>query len=163
MRRTVRYFVNVDDATRFERGTDGPRVIVVGIDGSPSSMRAAAYAAGLARRQGSTLVLVYVQQVPISTGGAIVAGAMVEAGEDTAEQLAAELREGAQTLGGWQTVRWEFLTRHGDPFHELVAAAKEQQADAVVVGGSQSRGHRIMGSIAVRLVRSGHWPVTVVP
>lgn len=31
---------------RFERGTDGPKVIVVGIDGSESSMRAAAYAAG---------------------------------------------------------------------------------------------------------------------
>lgn len=160
---SVRYFVSVDDRTRFERGTDGPRVILVGIDGSPSSMRAAAYAAGQARRQGSTLVLVYVQPVPMSTGGAIVAGAMVEAGEETAEQLAAELREGAQTLSGEQSVRWEFVTRHGDPFHELVSAAKEQQADAVVVGGSQSRGHRIMGSIAVRLVRAGHWPVTVVP
>lgn len=155
--------MSVDDRTRFERGTDGPRVILVGIDGSPPSMRAAAYAAGLARRQGSALVLVYVQPIPLSTGGAIVAGAMVEAGEDTAEQLAAELREGARTFRGADAVRWEFVTRHGDPFHELVATAKEQQADAVVVGGSQSRGHRIIGSIAVRLVRAGHWPVTVVP
>ena len=32
---------------RFERGTDGPKVIVVGIDGSDSSLRAASYAAGL--------------------------------------------------------------------------------------------------------------------
>ncbi|MCW2875500.1 MAG: universal stress protein UspA, partial [Streptomyces oryziradicis] len=29
----------------FERGTDGPKVIVTGVDGSESSWRAAAYAA----------------------------------------------------------------------------------------------------------------------
>ncbi|MGW2658903.1 universal stress protein, partial [Streptomyces sp. NPDC001478] len=42
---------------QFERGTDGPKVIVAGIDGSESSMRAAAYAAGLARRQRAMLAL----------------------------------------------------------------------------------------------------------
>lgn len=37
--------------TGFERGTDGPKVILAGVDGSESSLRAAAYAAGPARRQ----------------------------------------------------------------------------------------------------------------
>ena len=36
----------------FELGTDGPKVILVGLDDSVTSMRAGAYAAGLARRQG---------------------------------------------------------------------------------------------------------------
>lgn len=54
-------------AHRCERGTDGPEVIVIGVDGSDSSMRAAAYAAGLARRQGALLTVVYVQ--PSLTAG----------------------------------------------------------------------------------------------
>jgi nucleotide-binding universal stress UspA family protein len=31
------------------------------------------------------------------------------------------------------------------------------------VGASEQAGHRLVGSIATRLVRLGEWPVTVVP
>jgi nucleotide-binding universal stress UspA family protein len=41
--------------------------------------------------------------------------------------------------------------------------AKEICADAIVVGASTKAGHRLIGSLAVRLVRAGKWPVTVVP
>jgi nucleotide-binding universal stress UspA family protein len=33
----------------------------------------------------------------------------------------------------------------------------------VVVGSSEQAGHRLVGSVASRLVRAGRWPVTVVP
>jgi len=33
----------------------------------------------------------------------------------------------------------------------------------VVVGASEHLGHRIVGSLAARLVRAGKWPVIVVP
>jgi nucleotide-binding universal stress UspA family protein len=46
---------------------------------------------------------------------------------------------------------------------ELNRAATETRADAVVVGASEHAGHRIVGSLATRLVRAGKWPVTVVP
>ena len=46
---------------------------------------------------------------------------------------------------------------------ELVRIADDERADLVVVGASARAGHRLVGSIAVRLVRAGRWPVTVVP
>ena len=60
-------------------------------------------------------------------------------------------------------VRWEFHTFRGDPYSGLTKAADELKADAVVVGASEQAGHRIVGSVAVRLVKAGRWPVTVVP
>ncbi|MFF5650953.1 universal stress protein [Streptomyces collinus] len=142
-------------AHRFERGTDGPKVIVVGVDGSDSSLRAAAYAAGLARRQHALLAVVYVQPVL----GAPVA----ETTDEIAEDLVAQIRESAERLKGIFEVRWEFHTFRGDPYNGLVSAADELKADAVVVGASEQAGHRIVGSVAVRLVKAGRWPVTVVP
>ncbi|WP_063819816.1 universal stress protein, partial [Streptomyces caniscabiei] len=147
-------------AHRFERGTDGPKVILVGLDGSETSLRAVAYAAGLARRQHALLAIVYVQP-PLATSAALgvpVAGTT----EKIAEQLVAEIREAAEQVKGVFEVRWEFHTFRGDPYSGLVTAADRLKADAVVVGASQQAGHRIVGSVALRLVKAGRWPVTVV-
>ena len=51
-------------APEFDFGTDGPSLILVGVDGSRTSLRAAAYAGGLARRQRCRLLAVYVGRVP---------------------------------------------------------------------------------------------------
>ncbi|GAA2769613.1 universal stress protein [Streptomyces showdoensis] len=136
-------------------------MILAGVDGSESSLRAASYAAGLARRQNALLALVYVQPlVPVGAAlGAPVAGTT----EEIAEGLVTEIREAMERVKGIWQVRWEFHTFRGDPYAGLVAAADELRADAVVVGVSESAGHRFVGSVAVRLVKAGRWPVTVVP
>ncbi|EDY66343.2 universal stress protein [Streptomyces pristinaespiralis] len=146
---------------RFERGTDGPKVIVAGLDGSDSSLRAAAYASGLARRQGALLAVVYVQ--PVMPAGAAFGVPVAETTGEIAEGLVAEVRAAAERVRGIWDVRWEFHTVRGDPYTGLVTAADELKADAVVVGASESAGHRFIGSVAVRLVKAGRWPVTVVP
>ncbi|NJP48644.1 universal stress protein [Streptomyces sp. SBST2-5] len=146
---------------QFERGTDGPKVIVVGVDGSESSMRAAAYAAGLARRQGALLALVYVQ--PVMAAGAALGAPVAAVTDEIAEDLMAQIREATERMRGIFEVRWEFHTFRGDPFSGLARAADDLKADAVVVGASEQAGHRFIGSVAVRLVKAGRWPVTVVP
>lgn len=145
----------------FELGTDGPRVIMVGIDGSDASWRATSYAAGMARRQNALLAMVYVQPLLTMAGayGVDVQGTTAEVAED----LAREVREHAEKVKDVYRARWKFITRRGDPYTVLAEAADELKADAVVVGASEKAGHRIVGSVAVRLVKAGRWPVTVVP
>jgi hypothetical protein len=47
-----------------------------------------------------------------------------------------------------------FMTVRGDPFTELRRVADEIRASAVVVGASAHAGHRLVGSLAVRLVKA---------
>jgi nucleotide-binding universal stress UspA family protein len=145
----------------FERGTDGPLLILAGVDGSPTAMRAGAYAAGLARRQRSRLVLVYVAAPSLWTG--ISGGPAAAAQEQLFSELIDELRDQIRERATEIDVPITFIVRRGDAFVELRAAATELHADMVVVGASEQAGHRLIGSVAHRLVRAGRWPVTVVP
>jgi nucleotide-binding universal stress UspA family protein len=56
-----------------------------------------------------------------------------------------------------------FVATSGDPYLEICRLAGEVRADAIFVGASTKTGHRLVGSLAIRLVRAGKWPVTVVP
>ncbi|WP_326560441.1 universal stress protein [Micromonospora sp. NBC_01796] len=144
----------------FERGTDGPKVVLAGVDGSVTSMRAVAYAAGLARRQNSELVVVFVAAPSVLAGLTPGIGSQVQ---DALDELGAELRHEVGSAAEELGVPLTFLGRRGDPYAELRTVADEMRADMVVVGASTQAGHRLVGSIATRLVKSGHWPVTVVP
>ena len=148
----------------FELGTDGPSVILVGIDDSVTSLRAGAYAVGLARRQGARLVCVYVEQPSAVYGAAAGAGAGAIAEQQQAfSETAANMRRRIEEAGAERGVPITFIVAVGDPYHELRRVADEVRADAVVVGASAKAGHRLVGSLAVRLVKAGRWPVTVVP
>jgi nucleotide-binding universal stress UspA family protein len=148
----------------FELGRDGPSALVVGVDGSPTSLRAAAYAAGLARRQHSPLIIVYARKQPAAfVSFADYAGFAAREAIDAQDEVEAQLREALRTQGRHWDIDARLVVRHGDPMTVLAEVAQEVRADAVIVGSSASLGHRITGSLAIRLVRAGRWPVTVVP
>jgi nucleotide-binding universal stress UspA family protein len=147
----------------FELGTDGPTAILVGIDDTVTASRAAAYAAGLARRQGARLIAVFVVS-NVTIGAASAAGTSVVVAESEAhEEIAADLRARVERSSSELGVEASFIVAYGDAYHEIKRVADETHADAIVVGASAKAGHRLVGSLAVRLVRAGKWPVTVVP
>jgi len=118
---------------------------------------------GMARRQGAKLVAVFVTPLAglgsAGPGGAALAVAKDEAFAATAE----DMRQRAEAAGAEFGIRVTFLARRGEPFAEICRVADEVRADAIVVGASTKAGHRLVGSLAIRLVRAGRWPVTVVP
>ncbi|WP_245797615.1 universal stress protein [Mangrovactinospora gilvigrisea] len=137
------------------------------MDGSDSSMRAAAYAGGMARRQRARIVAVYVRPLaPRWPTTAVAVAGYEQASGELAEQLIAEIRAGARRLGFHN---WEFRVERGDPYTEICRIADELRADGVYVGSSTQAQRRVVGtalgasSLTLRLVRTGRWPVTVVP
>jgi nucleotide-binding universal stress UspA family protein len=153
-----------EDRQDFELGRNGPNVIVVGLDashidgeGSNASMHAAAYAAGLAGRQGARLIAVWVRpSIALSDTFVDTLEKISRERDDRAAEVRAMLEKVAEPLS---TDQASLRVCDGDPFEELTAVADEVRADAIVVGASTHR----LGSLAAHLIRDGRWPVTVVP
>jgi nucleotide-binding universal stress UspA family protein len=139
---------------------EGAMTLVVGLDGSDTSWRAAAYAVGMVRRYGgrSRLVFVYVRSNPgLRALVPQVVPASVEAADLTVAQIVETLRRALEGL------EWELRNPTGSPFVELRRVATAVRADTVVVGASSGLAHRVAGSLAARLVKTRRWPVIVVP
>jgi nucleotide-binding universal stress UspA family protein len=138
--------------------------IVVGIDGSQSSIQAARFAGELAEATGAELVVIYVLGPSQTPDGPMPAKmAAVRAGRER-EQRARERAEGA--LEGLR-LSWSFLECLGDPAERLEAVADEEHADLVVVGAhglgaAEALGVERLGWVATRMAHHGHRPVLIV-
>jgi nucleotide-binding universal stress UspA family protein len=141
-------------------GTSPPRrhPVLVGYHGSRSSRRALAYAAGMARRLGSPLLVVYVSPVYCSPLSGQVFVLTEEPGA-VAGWLHRDLEQTCETVQIAVTV----TTRRGLPGWELASAAAEHSADALVIGAPGSRWRRMTRSVSSSLARHPCCPVIVVP
>lgn len=142
-------------------GSNGPRVIVVGYDGSSPSRNALAYAVGLAQRQGSELVIVEVN--PVSAYGPPILG-----GSGVVPEVEASLTGSvdAGTVAWLRSClghRWHVESLLGDPAAELERISGELASDAIVIGRSRGLVRHPLGSVTGRLIRSARRPVIVVP
>jgi nucleotide-binding universal stress UspA family protein len=148
-----------------ELGTDGPGAIVVGVDGTPTSLRALAYAAGLSRRQHAQLIAVYVRKplrTPVALSGWVDAGivaAEAQAQKDMEDEVWTQIASDVATWGCGARV----VTRNGSPLAELRKVAVQSGADTIIVGASTGLRHRLFGSLGHRLLRCRPCPVTIVP
>ena len=148
-----------------ELGTDGPGAIVVGVDGTPTSLRAVAYPAGLARRQGGRLIAVYVRKplrTPVALSGWVDAGivaAEADAQKDMEDEVWTQIASDVAAWGCGARV----VIRNGNPLAELRKIAVQSGADQIIVGASSGLAHRLFGSLGHRLLRCKPCPVTIVP
>ena len=125
--------------------------VVAGYNGSASSRNALAYAAGLARRLGRPLLMVYVTSPGVYC-------------EPLTGQVVGLLRD-ADSLERWLLSELEVhvRTRRGSPARELASIAVEFSADALVIGAPQHFWHHVIGSVPSWLTRNARCPVIVVP
>lgn len=145
--------------TPFEIGKDGVGAVVLGYDGTPPSTHAAAWAAGLVRRERGVLLVVYIEVLSSPAYWTAMSGA---AASDAAAEYVRELRDQAGPQLDERGVDWEMLYGKGEPALVLEAIAEQRRADCIVVGRSRHRGG-LLGTVPKSLLAHATRPVVVVP
>ncbi len=150
---------NNDHQTRAGAGTPLADHVVVGVDGSDSSLRALDMAATVARRNRAEVTVAFVRQIPAL---ATVAGApaldWVSVFAPLEEQVEAAAR--ARLTG----IEWNLVTSDGSPAAELERIVAQVGADLLIVGRSEGgRIHRLLeGSVGGRTAADAPVAVLVV-
>ena len=138
--------------------------IVVGIDGSDGSDRAASVGVEIARHWEARLLLVTVVRTPEGWWG--IGGA-----PPTPEAMSAAVVEQQQILDdtasklNLENVNYETVEELGDPVSRLLAVVEINEADLLVIGrrGAGLAERVVLGSTADRLTHLASCPVLVVP
>jgi nucleotide-binding universal stress UspA family protein len=147
----------VVDITRRPAGEPAlPQHLVVGVDGTASSLHALDLAATVARRNESEVTVAFIRHFPVFTGTVAVDWSAVFA------SVEAEVAEVArERLTG---LSWRLVITDGAPALELERIAREVGADLLVVGQSQGGPvHRLLdGSVGGHAASHAHVPVLVV-
>lgn len=144
------------------------RLILVPYDFSPCSRDAAELAVAEARVHGAGVVLLHVvelvPQFGPDTNLVVPENSATPIGIHTyfRRRAEADLAELAGELGRSVAIRW--IVREGVPVDEILAAAREQAADAIIMGTHGRTGirHALVGSVAERVVRTSTVPVLTV-
>lgn len=137
--------------------------VVVGVDGSPASAIAMAWAARYAKALGTTVRVVMAWHYPAAAGPAPIGVAPAAVSGEVEANKQAELDKAvAATFGESPSVQVETKIAYGHPAQVLVDESRD--ADLLVVG---SRGHggftgMLLGSVSTHCVTHAACPVTVV-
>ncbi len=141
---------------------DPPKNILVPIDFSEQSEKAATAACALAAKTGATVHLLHAYLIPVESVGLALTVSQkyveqfVQDSKTQLQELVARLCPNA-SVG-------PLLVESGDPREVIVHKAKDLNAELIVMGTHGRRGliHAIMGSVAESVARSAPCSVLVV-
>ena len=145
-------------------GPDKSRLdrIIVGLDGSPDSLRAAEFAALLASRTDAEVIGIHAMGLLDAWGDDSSSGKHLSESRE---------RMHAQLDGPWRQPFVDAASRHrvvlldGNPVLVLLSASLEFDADLIVVGSKGAGGlaEQLTGSTSTQLSQRSTIPVVVVP
>lgn len=133
--------------------------VVVPVDFSEPSMKALQYAIAVAKEFEAELILIHaIQPIPVVPD-------LPAATPELEEQLKKEATNSLTKLSeGIKDVPCRQIVCVGQPARQIVAEAKQQQADLIIVAthGRTGLAHFFLGSVAEQVVRLAACPVLVV-
>lgn len=141
--------------------------ILVGVDGSESSFKAADNAISLAKLYGSELIVIHVipsKSVMGHSSGifGVVTPAFLKKVTEEAEMWFAVIKKKTEQLG--ISLRTQIISTGESPIKEIVEFAHREEVDLIVVGtrGRSGIKRMLLGSTASGVVTYAHCPVFIV-
>jgi nucleotide-binding universal stress UspA family protein len=137
------------------------RTLLVPVDFEDASERALETAADLAATFGAKILVVHAYELPFYP---YPGGAAPTAATDLPKAIRDAATVGLDTLvrrTKERTPNVEGILRMGPPADEILACAREHQADLIVMGthGRSGLRHALLGSVAEKVVRRSEIPV----
>ena len=134
--------------------------IVVGVDGTPGSLDALAWASNEAKIRGAKLLAIRVWHFPVTASGVLFEDSIASMQSGEEEELKLDIFD---VLGDSPEVEVETLVVSGATSKTLFSAAKGAQL--LVIG---SKGHRgftnaVVGSVSSQVAHYAQCPVVIVP
>jgi nucleotide-binding universal stress UspA family protein len=142
-----------------------PKTVVVGIDGSERSLRAAAVASELCRCHGARLHIVTVVRPPEGWWGIVGSPPPADAIASSMSKAQQSILDVAMESLDLSGIEWEASEEIGEPAAALADVCRDREADVLVVGrrGAGVVERLVMGSVADRVAHYAPCPVLIVP
>lgn len=141
--------------------------ILLASDGSEDAIKAASYAADIAKKYGSQITVLHVFNVPAVPAGAVglpgielEAPMMVQYAEDVQAAVARRTGRVLEEAG----VEYDTLQETGHPADRIVSVAEQGRYDLIVLGsrGLSEFKRFLLGSVTDRVSHHAHCPVLIV-
>lgn len=139
--------------------------VLVGIDGSDMSLKAAAYGIDLAKKNNSQLTIIYVIHIHASSLMYTTDSAFkqfIEKNKSEAETWFDTIRNNAKDKG--IEIKTEIIEELYSVAGAIINYAEKNNADAIIIGGTGRSGFKrlMLGSVAADVVRYSKCPVFVI-